>query len=164
MESNGPYLSLVVVTKHDTNPGLFNTKFRLNFGRSANPNALQTEEEANSIIIGRSSTCNMILDYRTVSTVHAKIHFQAPPIPLIHSISSHLILYFLQDGKFYLSDKRSSNGTMVYLQDPVPLPHMVPMKFRMGRTTLTLQVCTSLHHSEEFLSSSPSSPSYLLLA
>ena len=31
MESNGPYLSLVVVTKHDTNPGLFNTKFRLNF-------------------------------------------------------------------------------------------------------------------------------------
>ena len=75
MESNGPYLSLVVVTRHDTNPGLFNTKFRLNFGRSPN-NVTQTEEEANSIIIGRSSTCNMILDYRTVSTVHAKIHFQ----------------------------------------------------------------------------------------
>jgi len=75
MESNGPYLSLVVVTRHDTNPGLLNTKFRLNFGRAANPNSTQTEEEANSIIIGRSSTCNMILDYRTVSTVHAKIHF-----------------------------------------------------------------------------------------
>eukprot|EP00597_Dinobryon_sp_UTEXLB2267_P007673 CAMPEP_0170085114 /NCGR_PEP_ID=MMETSP0019_2-20121128/20090_1 /TAXON_ID=98059 /ORGANISM="Dinobryon sp., Strain UTEXLB2267" /LENGTH=795 /DNA_ID=CAMNT_0010301437 /DNA_START=383 /DNA_END=2770 /DNA_ORIENTATION=+ len=120
MESNGPYLSLVVVTRHDTNPGLFNTKFRLNFGRSANPNnSTQTEEEANSIIIGRSSTCNMILDYRTVSTVHAKIHFH--------------------DGKFFLSDKRSSNGTMIYLQDPVHLPYMVPMKFRMGRTTLTLQ-------------------------
>jgi hypothetical protein len=32
METAGPYLSLVVVTRHDTNPGLFNTKFRLNFG------------------------------------------------------------------------------------------------------------------------------------
>lgn len=36
MESNGPYLSLVVVTKHDTNPGLFNTKFRLNFHSAPN--------------------------------------------------------------------------------------------------------------------------------
>ena len=32
METAGPYLSLVVVTRHDTNPSLFNTKFRLNFG------------------------------------------------------------------------------------------------------------------------------------
>ena len=78
MDSNCPYLSLVVVTRHDTNPGLFNTKFRLNFGRTAN-NAAQTEEEANSIVIGRSSSCNMILDYRTVSTIHAKIHFQVGP-------------------------------------------------------------------------------------
>ena len=29
---------------------------------------------------------------------------------------------------------------MIYLQDPIHLPYMVPMKFRMGRTTLTLQV------------------------
>lgn len=194
MESHGPYLSLVVVTRHDTNPGLFNTKFRLNFGRSANPgNNTQTEEEANSIIIGRSSTCNMILDYRTVSTVHAKIHFHVsaccspthslipttttqlsqsyPPYynSLTHAhynyFHSPLIIFALthyyfhdysliptilppltsspslppQDGKFFLSDKRSSNGTMIYLQDPVHLPYMVPMKFRMGRTTLTLQ-------------------------
>ena len=26
METTGPYVSLVVVTRHDTNPGLFNTK------------------------------------------------------------------------------------------------------------------------------------------
>ena len=31
----GPYISLVVVTRHDTSPELFNTKFRLNFGPGA---------------------------------------------------------------------------------------------------------------------------------
>eukprot|EP01034_Spumella_vulgaris_P022095 gene22095-28194_t len=119
VDSVGPYLSLVVVTKHDTNVGLFNTKFRLNFGRHANTPPHVTDEEANTVVIGRSSSCNMILDYRTVSTVHAKIHYQ--------------------DGKFLLTDKRSSNGTMVYLQDPLPLSYATPLKFRMGRTTLSIQ-------------------------
>eukprot|EP01038_Epipyxis_sp_PR26KG_P011735 gene11735-15701_t len=118
IQNDGPYLSLVVVTKHDTNPGLFNTKFRLNFGRMAS-NAHLSDEEVNSIVIGRSSSCNMILDYRTVSTIHAKIHYS--------------------DGKFFLTDKRSSNGTMIYLQDPLPLPYSTPLRFRMGRTTLQLQ-------------------------
>ena len=76
MENDGPYLSLVVVTHHDTNPGLFNTKFRLNFGRRANNADHATEEQLNTIIVGRSSTCTMILDYRTVSTIHAKITYQ----------------------------------------------------------------------------------------
>ena len=31
VDSRGPYVSFVVVTRHDTSPGLFNTKFRLNF-------------------------------------------------------------------------------------------------------------------------------------
>lgn len=70
----GPYISLVVVTRHDTSPGLFNTKFRLNFGQLENgADALQDMGFTNSLSIGRSSTCNMILDYRTVSTVHAKV-------------------------------------------------------------------------------------------
>src|SRR5690348_15582890 len=38
-----------------------------------------------------------------------------------------------------LTDKRSSNGTMVYLQDPLPLSYATPLKFRMGRTTLSIQ-------------------------
>lgn len=77
METDGPYLSLVVVTKHDSNPGLFNTKFRLNFGRSvANPQAI---DGGNTIVIGRSSSCNMILDYRTVSTIHAKVAYSVSP-------------------------------------------------------------------------------------
>ena len=61
----------------------------------------------------------MILDYRTVSTIHARITYE--------------------DGKFYLTDRRSSNGTMVYLQDPFPLPYQHSLKLRMGRTTLSLQ-------------------------
>lgn len=118
LENNGPYLSLVVVTHHDTNPGLFNTKFRLNFGRVQAAQSL-AEEDFNSIVIGRSSSCAMILDYRTVSTIHAKISFI--------------------NGKFYLSDSRSSNGTLVYIQDPLFLPYAQPVKVRMGRTTITLQ-------------------------
>lgn len=78
LENNGPYLSLVVVTHHDTNPGLFNTKFRLNFGRAGVQAAVAqalSEEELNTIVIGRSSSCAMVLDYRTVSTTHAKITY-----------------------------------------------------------------------------------------
>ncbi|RYH12644.1 FHA domain-containing protein [archaeon] len=118
MENNGPYLSLVVVTHHDTNPGLFNTKFRLNFGRRANAPPHLTDEELNTIVIGRSSSCNMILDYRTVSTIHAKIAYD--------------------NGQFVLTDNRSSNGTMVYLQRPFSLPYSQSTKLRMGRTTLTV--------------------------
>ncbi len=78
MENDGPYMSLVVVTHHDTNPGLFNTKFRLNFGRRSNmpppPNGT-SDADLNRIEIGRSSSCTMILDYRTVSTKHAEINY-----------------------------------------------------------------------------------------
>ena len=53
-ESTGPYLSLVVVTKHDTNPGLFNTKFRLNFHsrQEAAQNVFADAQEENVITIG----------------------------------------------------------------------------------------------------------------
>lgn len=110
------------MTHHDTNPGLFNTKFRLNFGRRPNipVPANISDTDLNTIVIGRSSSCAMILDYRTVSTIHAKITYH--------------------HGRFYLSDNRSSNGTMVYIRDPLPLPYAVPMKIRMGRTTISLQV------------------------
>jgi hypothetical protein len=113
----GPYISLVVVTRHDTSPGLFNTKFRLNFG----PNTNRPEEEGpTDLSIGRSSLCNMVLDYRTVSTVHAKLIFK--------------------NGEFFVQDTHSSNGTMVYLQGPLPLVNNQVVRLRMGRSTLALQV------------------------
>ena len=80
----GPYLSFVVVTRHETSPQLFNTKFRLNFSSDmcgdsfmlpvpgSNPPARYPTD----MTVGRSSACNMVLDYRTVSTMHAKIMYR----------------------------------------------------------------------------------------
>jgi hypothetical protein len=77
LETSRPYLSLVVVTRHDTNSSLFNTKFRLNFGRLPNSDQIHDMmDNPNELLIGRSSSCNMVLDYRTVSTVHAKITYE----------------------------------------------------------------------------------------
>jgi hypothetical protein len=56
IDKPGPYLCLVVVTKHDTNPGLFNTKFRLNFQSAADHQASffnnPDDMSYNSIVIG----------------------------------------------------------------------------------------------------------------
>lgn len=119
MDSSVPYLSLIVVTKHDTNPTLFNTKFRLNFGRSQMSRRTEPHNTLTSLTIGRSSQCNMILDYRTVSTNHAKISYE--------------------NDEFLLQDRASSNGTMVYVREPVPLPYGRNARFRMGRCTLNVQ-------------------------
>jgi len=117
-ESSGPYLSMVVVTKHDTSPGLFNTKFRLNFGIQ-NTEIVDLADPPGTMTVGRSSACNMILDYRTVSTVHAKL--------------------FFQNNEFFIQDSRSSNGTMAYIQGPLPIQYSRPTRIRMGRSTLQLQ-------------------------
>lgn len=48
----------MVVTKHDTNPGLFNTKFRLNFHSRAETaqNAFGDNQDDNIITIGECRT------------------------------------------------------------------------------------------------------------
>lgn len=129
-EHPGPYVSLVVVTRHDTSPELFNTKFRLHFGPGyrvgSNAEEINVDPEMNpsELTIGRSSMCNMVLDYRTVSTIHAKLAYH--------------------DGAFMLQDASSSNGTMLYLQGPLKLPQNQSMRLRMGRSTLTIQARRSL--------------------
>lgn len=95
---------------------MFNTKFRLNFGSINNVGT--TAEVITSLLIGRSSSCNLVLDYKTVSTIHAKIIYD--------------------DGIFYLQDQQSSNGTMVFLRNPIPLSFSYPIKLRTGRTTISL--------------------------
>ncbi len=114
------------MTRHDTSPGLFNTKFRLNFGPS--PSRPEEEGGLTELSIGRSSLCNMVLDYRTVSTVHAKLIYK--------------------NGEFFVQDTHSSNGTMVYLQGPLPLVNNQTVRLRMGRSTLALQVnsCSNISH------------------
>jgi hypothetical protein len=85
MESNGPYLSLVVVTKHDTNPGLFNTKFRLNF-HSPQPRAgdnatfpYQDHAEDNIITIGTHYSGVVLCGCPSTVTHAAVIAAQAGP-------------------------------------------------------------------------------------
>lgn len=90
LDDLGPFCCMVVVTRHDTNPALFNTKFRLNFNRTS---ARQGRDDlgidiSQPIMIGRSTTCGMVLDYRTVSTVHAKMYFQVSFAQMSHSTDS----------------------------------------------------------------------------
>jgi len=123
MDTDGPYLAVVVVTRHDTNPGLFNTKFRLNFS----PQTLRTNPAANDlglggepapapVIVGRSSSCGMMLDYRTVSTVHAKVFYQVSkrvskhchnawplPLALILPFPTYLLIFCHLFISFYCS-------------------------------------------------------------
>ena len=128
MNTDGPYITLIVVTKHDTNAALFNTRFRLNFSSDFANGFDETGLNAPvSISIGRSSSCSMIVDYRTVSTRHARI--------------------FYENGQFMLQDQRSSNGTMVYLREAMRLAYDRPVRLRMGRSTLSVEA-TSLVGSD----------------
>ncbi|GAB5030825.1 fha domain protein [Nannochloropsis oceanica] len=86
-----PFICFLVVTKHDTAEELFNTQFQLSFA------------ENKQILIGRSRTCQMVLDYRTVSTQHATVTFRK--------------------GGFYFRDLSSSNGSMLNLRRPMKLPY-----------------------------------------
>lgn len=115
MECSGPFISFVVVTRHD-NVSLFNTKFRMNFGKLNNE---LDEVFDDRLVIGRSSGSNMVLDYRTVSQTHVDISYDK--------------------GQFFIEDNGSSNGTMVYLQAPISLSYFQPIRIRMGRTTVELE-------------------------
>lgn len=128
VDSKGPYISLVVVTKHDANESLFNTKFRLNFGRpDDNPDLRELIGFNQSILVGRSSSCNMVLDYRTVSTVHAKLSYE--------------------NGAFFIQDNKSSNGTMLHLKSPFVLNYGQEIKLRSGRSTIAFKAKRSFFHS-----------------
>ena len=75
METSGPYLSLVVVTRHDTNPDLFNTKFRLNFGRMANAPIEDPNDPmslSNALIIGKTPSLHQMIASNRSQAVHYK--------------------------------------------------------------------------------------------
>jgi len=111
-QAKAPYISFVVVTKHDTASELFNTKYQLSFH-----NVLQ-QNQTPQLYIGRSTECDLILDYRTISGWHGVIKFQ--------------------NQQFIYQDLRSSNGTLVYIRQPVELPYDTPRTFRLGRTLVSL--------------------------
>ncbi|KAL4093288.1 hypothetical protein PRIC1_010722 [Phytophthora ramorum] len=109
-----PYVTFAVVTQHETrnrSTALTNTRFQLSFANMPRNQQFLT--------IGRSTTNNMTLRYRTVSQLHAKIKFQ--------------------DNHFLLYDASSSNGTMLFLSKPLELDWNETMHVKIGRTILTLK-------------------------
>jgi hypothetical protein len=63
-----------------------------------------------------------------------------------------------------LQDSRSSNGTMVYLQGPLPLPNNETIRLRMGRSTLSIRAKRSLAASFRALHRSHAVPNTVSLA
>ncbi|GLD99779.1 hypothetical protein PINS_up008507 [Pythium insidiosum] len=109
-----PYVTFAVVTQHETrsrSTALTNTRFQLSFANLPRGQQFLT--------IGRSTTNNMTLRYRTVSQLHAKIKFE--------------------DNEFHLHDASSSNGTMLFLSKPVELEWNKVVHVKIGRTILTLK-------------------------
>lgn len=109
-----PYVTFAVVTQHETrnrSTALTNTRFQLSFANMPRGQRCLT--------IGRSTTNNMTLRYRTVSQVHAKIQYDS-------------------NNDFLLTDDKSSNGTMLFLSKPLELDWGETMHVKIGRTILTL--------------------------
>ena len=110
---DGPSITFMVVTKHSSSSMATNAKFQLSV------KSLLTQNFLRPLLVGRSSQCDLILKYRTVSTVHAEIRYE--------------------DGEFYVSDIGSSNGTLRYLYQPLPLPTGVLIHLKFGRTVVSLK-------------------------
>ena len=71
----------------------------------------------------------MVLDYRTVSTMHARMTYQNPD-PILGAT-----------GGFILQDLHSSNGSLLYLQRPHFLGNVGSRTIlRLGRTTMSLDL------------------------
>jgi len=112
-----PFISFLVVTKHELAEQLFNTRFQLSFNsvlKSDGKNATR------DLVIGRSSSSDMVLNYRTVSARHARVEFK--------------------NSKFFFNDLGSSNGSFLYLRKPVELKPNITTQLRLGRSLLSFKV------------------------
>jgi len=113
-----PSISLVVITSHDQEPRLTNMNYQISFASHLKPG--DNDNATKAVTIGRStSQCDMSIKYRTVSSCHAKMEFVK--------------------GEFLLSDLKSSNGTLVFVRQPVELAYGQLTHIKLGRTILTMQ-------------------------
>ncbi|GMH85140.1 hypothetical protein TrST_g2773 [Triparma strigata] len=112
-----PYVSFLVVTRHEMARNLFNTRFQLSFASVLKSDG---QNSSRDLTLGRSSTSDMMLDYRTVSAHHAVVKFK--------------------NGKFFFNDESSSNGSYLYLRKPVELRLGTTTNLRLGRSLLSLKV------------------------
>jgi hypothetical protein len=110
------------VVTHNAHSGAESSLFNATYQISAH-NHMINETLSDTLYLGRSTDCDVQLNYQTVSARHAAITYR--------------------QGHFFLQDLRSSNGTFIYLREPLPLSPAAPTRIRMGRKTIKLTVTNS---------------------
>ena len=70
------------------------------------------------LFIGRSHEMDIELAYQTVSGKHAAVYYE--------------------NGVFSVKDQRSSNGTLLFLREPLDLPPCSTTRLRVGRKTIKI--------------------------
>mmetsp|Transcript_3966 Transcript_3966/g.6050 ORF Transcript_3966/g.6050 Transcript_3966/m.6050 type:complete len:633 (-) Transcript_3966:167-2065(-) len=117
-----PFISFTVCTRHQHQEELFSTRFHLSYstliGRSG---SLSSQRP---LMIGRSQNSDMVLDYRTVSTHHAAVNFV--------------------NGTFNILDLRSSNGSFLYVREPLTIRWGESVRLRWGKGSITLRPPVSI--------------------
>ncbi|RHY32268.1 hypothetical protein DYB32_002914 [Aphanomyces invadans] len=110
---DAPSIMLQVVTKHTSSTLNTSTRYQLSY------KTLLNTETARPLMIGRSSQCDLVLKYRTVSTIHAELHYHK--------------------GEWFVKDAGSSNGTLRYIYRPLTLPGNQMLHVKFGRTVLSIK-------------------------
>lgn len=110
---NPPSIMFQVVTKHSSSTLNLSTRYQLSY------KMLLENDIHRPLMVGRSSQCDLVLKYRTVSTIHAEIHYAK--------------------GEFFLKDAGSSNGTLRYIYRPLTLHNNQSLHVKFGRTVLSIK-------------------------
>lgn len=110
---NPPNIMFQVVTKHSSSTLNLSTRYQLSY------KMLMDNDINRPLMVGRSSQCDLVLKYRTVSTIHAEIHYAK--------------------GEFFLKDAGSSNGTLRYIYRPLTLHNNQSLHVKFGRTVLSIK-------------------------
>lgn len=108
-----PCIMFQVVTKHSSSTLNLSTRYQLSY------KMLMDNDIHRPLMVGRSSQCDLVLKYRTVSTIHAEIHYAK--------------------GEFFLKDAGSSNGTLRYIYRPLTLHNNQSLHVKFGRTVLSIK-------------------------
>ena len=93
-------------------------------------NNVSHENCPNSFTIGRFYRNDVIIEDYTVSSIHAKI--------------------FCEEGKYYLSDENSTNGTFIngkQLIEKTPLSPHLKLRISFGRIEFVLMSAENVYHA-----------------
>nr|CCA18878.1 conserved hypothetical protein [Albugo laibachii Nc14] len=124
-----PSIMFQVVTKHSSSTLNLSTRYQLSY------KTLLENDIHRPLMVGRSSQCDLVLKYRTVSTIHAEIHYSK--------------------GEFYLKDAGSSNGTLRYIYRPLQLQSNQSIHIKFGRTVLSVKPSKKMRLTHFFANHTP---------